>query len=256
MSAQMQVYTALEKVVMEGNLESLSPDERLHYYEKLCASLGLNPLTRPFDYIRLNGKLSLYAKKDATEQLRKLQNISIRIVDRQLVEDLYIVTARAENGQGRFDESVGAVNISGLKGEMKANAIMKAETKAKRRVTLSISGLGMLDESETPSIPGAKLESVDMRTGEIHSVVKALPIQLISQEIIDNIDDLMSSMAMDEAELNQWLSAMKGQTVKVELSKIKEMTMAKGKRLLDLLAFKLEEDLSQKNQQEQQSTDE
>ena len=32
---------------------------------------------------------------------------------------------------------------------------MKAETKAKRRVTLSICGLGILDESETDTMPGA-----------------------------------------------------------------------------------------------------
>jgi hypothetical protein len=32
---------------------------------------------------------------------------------------------------------------------------MKAETKAKRRVTLSICGLGLLDETEIETIPGA-----------------------------------------------------------------------------------------------------
>jgi hypothetical protein len=36
-----------------------------------------------------------------------------------------------------------------------ANALMKAETKSKRRVTLSICGLGFLDETEADSIPGA-----------------------------------------------------------------------------------------------------
>ena len=35
-----------------------------------------------------------------------------------------------------------------LKGEVRANAILKAVTKAKRRATLSICGLGWLDESE------------------------------------------------------------------------------------------------------------
>lgn len=40
-------------------------------------------------------------------------------------------------------------------------------TKAKRRVTLSIAGLGFLDESEADSIPNAQLLSVDMSTGEI-----------------------------------------------------------------------------------------
>jgi hypothetical protein len=48
------------------------------------------------------------------------------------------------------------VTVGGLKGESKANAMMKAETKAKRRVTLSICGLGMLDETEVETIPSAQ----------------------------------------------------------------------------------------------------
>ena len=59
----------LEQVVMSGDLAQLTATERMNYYGKVCESLGLNPLTKPFQYIRLNGKLTLYASKDATEQL-------------------------------------------------------------------------------------------------------------------------------------------------------------------------------------------
>jgi hypothetical protein len=45
--------------------------------------------------------------------------------------------------------------IKGLQGDALANALMKAETKSKRRVTLSICGLGMLDETEMETIPSA-----------------------------------------------------------------------------------------------------
>jgi hypothetical protein len=55
------------------------------------------------------------------------------------------------------------VSIKGLSGEALANATMKAETKAKRRLTLSLVGLGFLDESE---IEGATAD-VDPTTGEI-----------------------------------------------------------------------------------------
>jgi hypothetical protein len=72
----------------------------------------------------------------------------VRIVSREFAEGVYIVIANAKNNKGREDESIGAVAIEGLRGEAKANAIMKAETKAKRRVTLSICGLGMMDEEE------------------------------------------------------------------------------------------------------------
>ena len=145
-----------EKVLVGGDLSKLSSQERLTYIGAVCNSLGLNPLTRPFEYINLSGKLTLYARKDATEQLRSLRGISIEIVSREVVEDTYVVTARAVDASGRRDESIGAVSIGGLKGDAKANAIMKAETKAKRRVTLSISGLGLLDETEIETIPGAQ----------------------------------------------------------------------------------------------------
>jgi hypothetical protein len=148
----------IERVVVQGDLSKLSPADRTDYYSKVCASLGLNPLTKPFDYIQLNGKLTLYAKRDATDQLRKLHKISITITARDRIDDVYVVTAKAKNADGREDESTGAVNVAGLKGDALANALMKAETKAKRRVTLSICGMGLLDESELETIPAAREE--------------------------------------------------------------------------------------------------
>ena len=157
----------LEKVVIGGDLSKMQPAERMMYYRSVCESLGLNPLTRPFQYISLQNKLTLYATKDCTEQLRKLHGVSTVIVSREVVEGVYVVTARATDHQGRSDESIGAVHIEGLKGEARANAMMKAETKAKRRVTLSVCGMGFVDESETDSIPGAAVVHVDQDTGEI-----------------------------------------------------------------------------------------
>jgi hypothetical protein len=148
----------LERVVVAGDLAKLSPAERLLYYRALCDSLGLNPLTEPFAYITLNGKLKLYALKNATDQLRAARAISITITARERHDDLYVVTARATAPDGRQDEAIGAVPIKALGGEALANALMKGETKAKRRVTLSICSLGMLDETEVDSIPGAKVE--------------------------------------------------------------------------------------------------
>ena len=144
-----------EAAVMDGNLESLSPPERVALVKQVCDSVGLNPLTQPFQYIRLSGKLTLYARRDATDQLRKVHNVAVTIVSRETVNDCYVVTARATMPNGRTDESTGVVPIGNLKGEALANSFMKAETKAKRRVTLSICGLGFLDESEAASIPDA-----------------------------------------------------------------------------------------------------
>jgi hypothetical protein len=146
--AQVVDGTTVERVLLDGDLGQLSAAQRVTYYGKVCDTLGLNPLTRPFEYLVLNNKLTLYARREATEQLRKLHHVSLTIAARELVEDTYLVTARAVLPDGRVDESIGAKSIANLKGEARANAMMTAETKAKRRVTLSICGLGMLDESE------------------------------------------------------------------------------------------------------------
>ncbi len=144
--------SVIEKALIGGDLSGLSPADRVLYYNQVCESLGLNPLTKPFAYILLNGKLTLYALKDCTEQLRSTRSVSVRIMAREVTDDCYVVTAQASLPSNRQDESIGAVPLTGLKGEARANAMMKAETKAKRRVTLSICGLGMLDETEVESL--------------------------------------------------------------------------------------------------------
>lgn len=157
----------VERVVLQGDLAQLSPTERVQYYRQVCESLGLNPLTQPFAYIRLNNKLTLYARKDAADQLRALHGVSITNVQQEVINDIYVVTVSASAGDGRTDTDVGAVNIKGLAGDALANAMMKAVTKAKRRVTLSLVGLGWLDETEIETIPDAKAVAVDAETGEI-----------------------------------------------------------------------------------------
>ena len=140
--------SAIEAVLGYGDLKKLSIPQRTAYYNRVCESLGLNPLTRPFAFIELNGKLVMYALRDCTDQLRKIHTVSISIASREKLDDIYIVTARAVLPSGRVDESIGAVPLGNLRGEGLANALMKAETKAKRRVTLAICGLSVLDETE------------------------------------------------------------------------------------------------------------
>jgi hypothetical protein len=191
----------MERAVIQGDLSQLSPQERVEYYSRVCDSLGLNKYTKPFAYLELDAqgggkKLELYARKDCTDQLRDIKKVSITRLEKEWTQELYIVTAYAVLPGGRTDSAVGAVPISKeggywedvtdrdgkpvtdkagksrrrlvsdgrfvrLTGDALANAIMKAETKAKRRVTLSICGLGMTDESEIDSIPGAVIVESD-----------------------------------------------------------------------------------------------
>jgi hypothetical protein len=148
---------ALESVIIKGDLAKLTPDERVKYYHAVCKSVGLNPLTRPFEYITLNGKLTLYALRACADQLRQINKVSLKIVSRDVTEGILTVHVQASLPDGRVDEDLGCVAFPDtLKGEARANAELKAITKAKRRATLSICGLGWLDETEVESIPGAK----------------------------------------------------------------------------------------------------
>lgn len=152
--------TTIEDVLIRGDLSKLNEQQRTEYYLRLCNSIGLNPMTQPFQYLTLNGKLVLYARRDCADQLRKINGISIEIVSQDRADGLLSIHVRAKDRDGRTDEDLGVVAFGeNLKGENAANTILKAVTKAKRRVTLSLSGLGFLDETEVADIPpGAKID--------------------------------------------------------------------------------------------------
>jgi hypothetical protein len=155
------IAAAVEAVIARGDLSLLTPEQKVYYYNKVCESLSLNPLTQPFKYMKLSGKEVLYPAKDCTDQLRKLNSINIEIADYAVTDGLLTVHARAIDKSGRKDEDYGVVSVAGLRGEAASNAFMKAVTKAKRRVTLSISGLGFPegpadDDDEVQSYPSFK----------------------------------------------------------------------------------------------------
>lgn len=147
-----------EAVFVKGDFSNFSPQDKAKYLIEVCRSLGLNPLTRPIEFIRLNGKDVPYAKRDCADQLRKLNGISISVVGKEERDGLLFVHVRAVDKTGREDEDFGAVPMNeAIKGEARANAFLKAVTKAKRRVTLSISGLGFLDETEVDGAQAATI---------------------------------------------------------------------------------------------------
>jgi hypothetical protein len=165
---------ALEKVLIQGDLAPLTANQRIEYVNEVARAIGINPLLRPFDYITFHGKIVLYANRACTEQLRMKYGVSIKIVNRQKESDLYIVTAQAVTKKGKTDESIGAISIRGLTGESLANALMKAETKAKRRVTLSICGLGLMDEIEAKDTAEREVKEQDQNTaGSIQEKITA-----------------------------------------------------------------------------------
>lgn len=163
----------LSKVLIGGDLSKLSEVERLDYYRRVCDSVGINPLTQPFAYIRLNGRLVLYALKGATDQLAERRGLTVKIGNVDTVNDCIMVKVTvsgfAEGWGSRTVEDIGMVSVRGLSGEAYSNAVLKCVTKARRRAILSYSGLG-LDETEAETISHVNhLPSAGKGLPEVHA---------------------------------------------------------------------------------------
>lgn len=226
-STEMAPITAHESALIMNDLAKLSGPERIAYYKNVCDSVGLNPLTQPFEYVNLNGKLRLYAKRDATEQLRKIHGITVTISSREKVDGLYIVTARAKDAAGRQDESIGAVSIEHLKGESLANALMKAESKAKRRVTLSIAGLGLLDETEIESIPKEQIEptaKIEMLT-QIEEKKEGVRLTIGQKQ--DLLKEILKTLGKDSTTAFQWIDGADESNIDDQIKRFKEQGVIK-----------------------------
>jgi hypothetical protein len=147
-------------IIIDGDLSRLHSSDKVLYYRGYCERLGLDPFTKPFDLLRLQGREVLYLTRSGAQQLNKMHGVSHQIISRELMQEpgIFQVIARATLPDGRFTESMSAVSIANLKGEQYCNALMKAETKAKRRSTLDLLGLGILSEEEAVTLPGERVD--------------------------------------------------------------------------------------------------
>lgn len=207
----------IEAVVAKGNLADLTPQQRGRYYVALCQSIGLNPMTRPFEYITLDGRLTLYPRKEATDQLGRIFKVTTETVRRETIEDLHFVYVRASTPDGRCTEAVGIVPMLeeaqdarsfwskkdnkrievAAKPERKltlierANVYMKTETKAKRRAILSLVGLGWPDDGDRFSTEVEVERPYVDRHGNVAapSLERALPVSTATAHDIFAPDD-------------------------------------------------------------------
>lgn len=140
-----QKLQEIEKLIAQGDISPMTPVQRLGYMRSMCKLLGISMLGQPFDFIKFDGKVQMFANAKCAAQLRAVYKISIKIISCERIDGLYVTNVEAVTGKGRSDADIGAINIKGLSGKALENAMMKGVTKAKRRVTLSLCGLGMLD---------------------------------------------------------------------------------------------------------------
>lgn len=154
------------ELVQTMNVAVLTTSQRASFLWHYAKSLGLDPLTKPFDLIPgQSGKLIVYANRACSDQLRKIHGLTIKeiysgplTIGDKTREDVWVTKVNVSNKDGRSEDHVGAVGIDGLSGEALSNAIMKCSTKASRRGTIAFCGLGMLDETEVASIPTLNAE--------------------------------------------------------------------------------------------------
>lgn len=159
----------INSLILTGDMSQLKPAQQTQYYNAICNMLGISPLTQPFAIIVYQGKKTLYARKDCTQQLSNTRKISTEVKERKSIDSVYIVSVRASMPEGRFTDDDGIVSISGLKGLELANAMMKATTKAKRRAVLALCGLGMPDETEIEDMPNTA--SVDNTKSRVEQII-------------------------------------------------------------------------------------
>lgn len=231
-------WAIAESVMFAGDLSKLTAEQKVKLYRDLCHGLKLNPMTKPFDLIKIKSfgkeKEILYANRNCTDQLRTVHNVNIQVVEKKMIPEqgIYIVAVRAIMPNGRTDESTGVVDIHNLKGEALGNALLKCETKAKRRLTLSILGLSLLDESEVESIPLASKEPVAEILIEGQPVQEKKPdippvdkqIMSLPANIKDALKDLIDRKVIRNSEAREICQANQFDPVAIE-AKLEEIKL-------------------------------
>lgn len=200
----------ISQIVMDGNIGKLTEAQKLQYYYAMCERIGLDPLSHPLQYLKLSSREVLYVTKGATDQIARNQGISRRIVARERIGDVYVVTAQASDKTGRVEESTGAISIAGLGGENLCNAMLKAESKAKRRAILSMCSIGLMDESEVDDIPGA--QRLDLPTSPRQIAQSSAPVDVNAQPN-DAGDPVTEAIAQQIIAAEETLSGLTGEVL-------------------------------------------
>jgi hypothetical protein len=187
----------IDQAIMLGDMRPMKPEMRLAFYRAVCLSVGLSPLSQPFTPMERQDKtIWLYANATCAQQLAALHEVSFTNWRRRTYdlggEPIHEVLVTATLPSGRSTEALAVVSltkkkreVSGswpsgdpkfrdvldadaepvlipLRGEALCNAIMRCETKAFRRGTLQIIGLGWM----ASELEGSKIV-MNMTTGAL-----------------------------------------------------------------------------------------
>jgi hypothetical protein len=199
MAEQFVVTDRMESLIAMGDLSKLNEQERIIWYRVRCEAAGLDWRTNPFQYITLNGKLVLYPKLEALQQIADKKGVSTIITDRQILGDAFVVTCRASDPTGRAADSMGAVFVKGLVGEAYCNALLKSESKARRRAIMALCGLGGTDDEAAQEIGGTRV-ALNHSTPQIGERVSPprLAITAANAEVVDTVSSVQETRTEEE----------------------------------------------------------
>lgn len=166
---------AVEALVMNGDLSKLTPLQRVSYHAMICARHHLDPYAKPFEFLLLDGKLTMYPTKRCAEMLRYNHRISVKKVREERVGDLWCVEVEGRRPSGQTDFATKYVPLytierdgskRSLAGNKLGDAMAKCETGAKRRLTFSMVALGGTEGQYDDEQPGGRHVILDA-DGEI-----------------------------------------------------------------------------------------
>ena len=135
------------------DLESLTEQQRQDYVRAVCNHMGIPPELNLVMLAYMDDddgprRLVAYAKRGATEIIREKRGISVIGLEFKQIGGSIVFVATGKDQNNRQEMASGAKWIEGLQGYELDDAILTAQTKACRRMTLQFVGAGVLDETE------------------------------------------------------------------------------------------------------------
>ena len=214
-------------ILARGNIASLSEEDRTRYILALCDALGLDPRFKPVDLIPgQGGALIPYLNRGATDSLARREGIQRttvvfpKVVEIDGVKCVLCVARATDTKTGRYEERV-ATAIS----RDHQNVFMKVETKAIRRATIAVLGVGMLDESELDGIRGADALAEGARAQALQAHVEAT-----TQRIAMELPSLSQATTEEKAEAWKRHRAQLAEAASITISEAQAVLLAAVKR--------------------------
>jgi hypothetical protein len=163
MPAKYEAEPAVVEQLIRGDVSSVPREALLRYVFTFCERVGISPLAVPFSLMKTQRGMQLVANRNFYDAVASKYTVSRECVGEGFFEGtkLYFTRYRATTPDGRVTEDMALVDTAGLNGNDLANAIMKAHTKGRNRVTRAHLGFPFPDETEAETVPGASVVSIN-----------------------------------------------------------------------------------------------